>query len=117
MRFFALILLISCSSLEQRDQERTLQSKMLRALNEKTPQFAACARENKLFSSLKQDRVRVEILLHIGSAGTVDRFQIDNKTYPSPFVDCMFQVAEEIEFPKLNQRESVQLTQPFIFSK
>lgn len=117
MKFLALALLVSCSSFELRNEERTLQSKMIRALNEKTPQFAQCAKNHNLFSSLKKERVRVELLLNIGSKGRVDRFQIDNKPYPSDFVDCMFKTSEEIEFPKLKSGETVQLTQPFIFTK
>lgn len=117
MRFFAFALLLSCSSFEHRNQERTLQSQMIRALNEKTPDFANCARKHELFSALKQERVRVEVQLNIGSNGKVERFQIDSKPYPNQFVDCMFQVAESVDFPKLDKGETVELVQPFIFSK
>lgn len=107
----------SCSSFKERDKERTLQSKMIRALNEKTENFAGCAKNHNLFKALKQDRVRVEMDLSIGSAGKVEKFQIDNKPYPNTFVDCMFETAESISFPKLNKGETVQLTQPFIFNR
>lgn len=117
MRFLAIALLISCSALKQRDEQRTLQSKMIRAINAKTPQYAECALSSALFEAFNAERLRVEISLTVGSRGRVDRFQIDKKGYPEGFVDCMFEVSETIVFPKLNPGESVELTQPFIFSK
>lgn len=120
MRFFFLfapIIFAACSSFEQRDQARTLQSKTIRALNAKTPEYAKCAKKHGIFEVFGQDRIRVEIMLAIGSRGQVDRFQIDNKDYPAKFVDCMFEVSETVDFPKLKPGESAQLTQPFIFKK
>ncbi|MEX0798751.1 MAG: hypothetical protein WD025_04875 [Bacteriovoracaceae bacterium] len=121
MKFLAALLLISslisCGSLRQRNKERDLQSKMIRALNARTPQFAQCAKQHDLFALFGKDRVRVELVLDINARGQVENFQIDDKKYPNSFVDCMFEVADLIPFPRLNKNEMAQLTQPFIFSK
>jgi superfamily I DNA and RNA helicase len=121
MKFLALALALfsslSCGSFKERTQERELQSKMIRALNEKTPQFASCAKEHDLFERLKEERIRVELILDINSKGQVDRFQIDNQDYPNSFVDCMFKIADMISFPELKRGEVVHLTQPFIFTR
>ncbi len=106
-----------CGLFKKRDQERAFQSKMIQALNSKTSDFANCAKRNRLFDAFKKERVRVEMKLDIGDDGKVERFQIDNKPYPSKFADCMFTVAESISFPAPNKGEVVELTQPFIFSR
>lgn len=113
-----LVLLISgCGLLKKRDEERAFQSEMIRALNSKTPMFADCAKRHKLFEKFKSERVRVEMKLNIGKNGDVERFQIDNKPYPSKFADCMFAVAESVKFPAPEEGEVVELTQPFIFTR
>lgn len=117
MKVLALLLLVSCSTFEKRDQARDLQSKMLRALNEKSPEFANCAKESDLFRALGNDRIRVVLDLDINAKGQVEKFKIDNQQYPRKFVDCMFAVADIIIFPKLESDQVVELTQPFIFSK
>ena len=117
MKVLALLFLVSCSTFQERNKERDLQSKMLRALNDKSAEFASCAKKHKLFTKLGNDRIRVELILDINSKGQVEKFQIDNQSYSNEFVDCMFGVADLIAFPKLEKGEMVNLTQPFIFSR
>ncbi|MCO4755112.1 MAG: hypothetical protein KC478_11565 [Bacteriovoracaceae bacterium] len=117
MKVLALLFLVSCSTFHKRDKERDLQSQMLRALNDKSVDFATCAKKHGLFEKLGSDRIRVELILDINSKGQVEKFQIDNQSYSNEFVDCMFSVADLIAFPKLKKGEMVNLTQPFIFSR
>lgn len=111
------VLLTSCSSIEGRNEERQLQSEVIRTLNEQTPHFAKCAKNNGLFDQLSRSRIRIELKLQINDRGQVDSFQTDSQDYPKPFVDCMFDIVDRTEFPKLDLGETLELVQPFVFKQ
>lgn len=112
-----LLLLQSCTMLPKRDRARDLQTDIIAKLSEKTPQIGNCARGAKLKDIFKTNRFRIELYLTLNSKGQIDRFKLDDKNYPNEFVECVFRVVDLIDFPKLKEGESIELTQPFIFSQ
>lgn len=110
-------LLVGCSSFKERNKTRELQSKILHIINSKTMAFSRCAKENKVFEFFNSQRVRVELIIMLNHQGEVERFQTDEKQYPEPFIDCIYNIVDKTTFPKLKHGEAVQFTQPFIFRK
>lgn len=115
--FFISLILSSCSSLEKRDKERKLQTQILSKVTQKSPQFSKCAKDNDIFKHFKSDRVRVELIITLNHLGQIESFQTDEKIYPDKFMDCIFNTLDNASFPKLEDGEAVQFTQPFIFRK
>ncbi len=111
------ILLSSCSIFKDRSRERKIQTDIISRLNQKADQYAKCAKENKVFQKLKQERLRVILHLSINAQGQIEKFKLDNKPYPNNFSECIFKITDTINFPKIENHELIDLEQPFIFSK
>ena len=112
-----LIFITSCANLEDRGKKRDLQSKIIRLLSEKNKRYASCARKNNIFKVTGKERVKVDMQLTLNSDGKINKFEIINNKFSDKFVDCMFNVTDLIAFPKLDENEVIQLTQPFVFKK
>ena len=110
-------LLSSCSLFSGRERERKIQTEIISRLNAKSAQFASCAKQTKIFDHFKQQRVRVVLHLSINSEGQIEKFKLDGKDYPNEFSECIYQIADLIRFPKVDNHELIELEQPFIFSK
>ena len=112
---FIILILSGCSNLEKRQKERALQTKILATIKDKTPSFSSCAKNHKIFKHFNAQRVRVELDVTLNNLGQIEAFQTDKKRYPDDFLDCIFSILDNTKFPKLNNGEAVQFTQPFIF--
>lgn len=98
-------------------RERVIQTEILQKLSQNAPQLAECAKRNKLFEAVGSERVRVVMHLSINSDRQVEKFKLDNPSYPETFVNCAFQVVDLISFPQIENHELLEVEQPFIFSK
>ena len=96
---------------------RDLQSQIYNSISSKNEDFGKCAERSQLYKKLKQDRIRVVLSLDINYNGELEKFQLDDKDYPSDFSDCVFGVLELVNFPKNSQKRIIEVEQPFIFSK
>lgn len=112
---FICLSLISCSTLNQRNKERKLQTEILNNIKEKEDNFSQCAKKEDIFKHFKSERVRVELIVTLNYQGQIETFKTDNKRYPDSFMECIFNILDNTQFPKLNEGEAVQFTQPFIF--
>jgi hypothetical protein len=111
-----MFILSSCSLFSKNDEKRKLQTNILSLLNQNSSKFAKCAKKSDLFKILKQERIRVVMLLSISSNGQIESFKLDNSEYPSIFSECVFNVIDLLSFPKNKLNKLVELEQPFIFS-
>ena len=110
-----LIFATSCSILSSRNQERTIQTKVIEKLTAKSEHFESCAINSDLFKKQKTDRIRITLDLIIGQNGELEKFSTSEAYYPEKFTDCLFNIVDQIKFPKLNEGTTLSLTQPFIF--
>lgn len=106
----------SCAFIYSGNNERKTQTKLVQKINAKAKDFAKCAKESDIFKKLEMSRVPVTLYLEIEKSGSLSKFQLDNKNYPSEFIDCVFNTVELIQFPKLESHDLIKLEQPFVFS-
>lgn len=114
---FLILSTTSCANFAHRDNERATQSKIVSSLSQRAPDFASCAKSNKLFKHLKADRIRSVISLTLNAKGQIDSFKLDKQKYPDAFSECVFKIVDLIQFPKLEENQLIELEQPFIFVK
>lgn len=118
--FFLLLIGIfftSCAFMRESGEHRSLQTEILNKITSKSSEFAVCAKNGKIYQKLGRSRVRVVLHINIDSHGVLEKFQLDDKEYPSEFADCVFQTLELISFPSNKENKLVDIEQPFIFSK
>ena len=114
--FTVLFIIVSCSGLETKSQEREYQFEVNKLLADKSKQFSECAKNHQLFDTFDQKRVRVELIFKLNAKGEIEQFHTDDRDYPNSFVNCIFAHMEKIKFPDLsNQELSAKFNQPFIF--
>lgn len=119
MKFFLLITvfwLASCADLSGRSEKQRIQSELNHALHAKSKEISQCLKTHDLFKKLGSSRLRLDVHLKINAEGRMQKFSLENdKNYPTEFIDCLFNVLDATQFPKLNEGESIELSQPFIF--
>lgn len=119
MKFFLLICifgLLACADLSGRSEKQRIQSEINEALHAKSKEISQCLKTHDIFKKLGSNRLRLDVHLTISQEGRMEKFSLENdKNYPTQFVDCLFNVLDSTQFPKLNEGESIELSQPFIF--
>lgn len=109
------LILSSCSLLSARNQERSIQTKIIKRLTVKSSDFEKCAVDSNIFTKFGEKRLRITLLMILGTSGEIEKFSTENTNYPDQFSDCLFSVVDKIKFPKPNSGTSISITQPFIF--
>lgn len=113
-----LLLLVSgCSALQQRDRTRTLQTQVIRVINDDAEKYAQCAKAHQLFNHTQEKKVRLEVEVKINSLGQIEEFKTDTTKFSNEFLNCIYTVLDKAKFPKLEENEVVHFKQPFIFSE
>src|SRR5690606_10130087 len=113
MPSFIAFVLISCADLTQDREQKKVQNGINQALSKKTEKLSNCARHHNIFERLKSEEVQIEVHLVINENGRMDKFTIENdRSYPSEFIDCLFNTLDEVEFPKSHPGETIELDQP-----
>lgn len=110
-------LLFGCANIQERDKSRQIQTEILTKITDNISKYSQCAQDNNIFEHFKSERVRVELNIMLNHFGQIERFQADRKDYPEKFMDCIYNILDKTKFPKLEEGEAVQFTQPFIFRK
>ena len=115
--YLAIIFLFSCDSIRERQKDRDLQTRVMHKINEQTPKFAKCAEQKKIYKTMDKTRIRMELMLSVNDQGKVQSMTTDDRQYPPEFLDCIYDIVEKIQFPKLGANEEIQLVQPLIFKE
>lgn len=110
-----LVLVTACSSLEERQRSRSLQTEVIRTINSQGPAYAQCAKDHNLFKDSQADRIRLDVDVKINDEGQIEEFKTDTNQYPNEFLNCIYSVLDKSEFPKLKKGEVIHFKQPFIF--
>ena len=111
------LILTGCAFMRESGEHRHLQTEILNKITSKNKQFASCARNSDIYKALGASRVRVVLSLNINKHGELEKFQLDDQSYPMEFSDCVFETLELISFPSNKLDKMIEVEQPFIFSK
>ena len=109
--------MMGCSAVKKIDPYRSYQTDIMIAINEQGSAFSQCATKHNIYETLKATRIPLTLHLTLSSKGEIEKFRLDEKDYPAEFLDCFFATLELIKFPKNDKFKSIEIQQPFIFSK
>ena len=112
-----ILLLNSCAFIYSGNKERKLQTEIIRLITAKNSDYAKCAKNFKIFKHFDEKRIRIVLYVDINIQGNIEKFKLDDRSYPEEFTNCIFQNVELIKFPKNEEHQLVKIEQAFIFTK
>ena len=112
------VILISCADLMKSDGKGKIQNEINQSLAKNARALSTCAHTHALFDQLQSEEIRIDVHLVINENGRMDKFTTENDmSYPSEFIDCIFNTLDKIDYPKSATGEVIELDQPLIFKK